>query len=444
MDDRERGLAGVRSVPERGAAGAGASGSIRERIPHGARQWLLSRLFAVAGNPPVQVILWNGERYAPPGVAPVARMHVRDPGTLWRLLWEPEFHFGEAYAAGDVEIEGELTAFLCAVYRAMSRRGGGMLRRWARRPHSTSLTRARDNIHAHYDVGNDFYRLWLDREMVYTCAYFPHPEATLEEAQTAKMHHVCRKLRLGPGDTVIEAGCGWGSLALFMARHYGVRVRAYNISREQLAWARERARAENLADRVEFVEDDYRNIRGECDAFVSVGMLEHVGQKYYRALGEVIDSVLRAEGRGLIHTIGRAQPAPMNPWIERRIFPGACPPSLGEMAAIFEPRQFAVLDVENLRLHYARTIGHWLARFENAADPVRSMFDESFVRMWRLYLAGSQAAFLTGELQLYQVVFNRATSNEVPWTREYLYGSGCTAAGPVQAPHWLPAANSGD
>src|SRR6185503_5957304 len=171
--------------------------------------------------------------------------------------------------------------------------------RWWRRRANT-LHAARENVHDHYDLGNDFYRLWLDREMVYTCAYFPSPDAALEEAQTSKMDLVCRKLQLRAGERVIEAGCGWGALALHMARNYGVRVRAFNISKEQIAWARERAAREGLAD------------RAECVAFVSVGMLEHVGLPDFPALGEVIDRTLAADGRGLLHFIGRNRPAPLN------------------------------------------------------------------------------------------------------------------------------------
>lgn len=441
MDDREQGLADLRSSPPHDALADSRPDAVTARQPRNFQQWLLCRLFESTGNPPIQIVLWNGERFSPAtGTKPVARLHIRDRNALWQLLIDPELYFGDAYARGQVEVEGDLVAFLLTVYRGMVRggrrgMGGRALNWWLHRPRSTNLSRARDNIHAHYDLGNDFYRLWLDREMVYTCAYFPFPDATLEEAQAAKMHHVCRKLRLQPGESVVEAGCGWGSLALFMARYYGVRVRAYNISREQIAFARARADAEGLSDRVEFIEDDYRNIQGSFDAFVSVGMLEHVGTRYYPALGELIDRVLHEQGRGLIHSIGRVRPAPMNAWIERRIFPGACPPSLDEMMAIFEPRRFAVLDVENLRLHYARTLEHWLARFDDKVDQVEAMFDGKFVRAWRLYLAGSIAAFLSGELQLYQVVFNRSASNEIPWTRAHLYedrASGATDEAPAR------------
>jgi cyclopropane-fatty-acyl-phospholipid synthase len=289
-----------------------------------------------------------------------------------------------------------------------------------RRPLNT-LDGSRENIHHHYDIGNEFYALWLGSTMAYTCAYFPTPEATLDQAQLAKFEHVCRKVQLRAGDHVVEAGCGWGGLALYMARTHGVKVRAFNISREQIAFARERAQAEGLSNLVEFVEDDYRNITGKYDAFVSVGMLEHVGVENYPALGEVIRGCLKPDGLGLIHTIGRNRWKPMHRWIDRRIFPGANPPSLKQMMDIFESNDLSVLDVENIRLHYAKTLDWWWHLYERSADRVKAMFDESFLRMWRLYLLGSRAAFTTGEMQLFQVVFAPAASNNVPLTREHLY-----------------------
>jgi cyclopropane-fatty-acyl-phospholipid synthase len=307
--------------------------------------------------------------------------------------------------------------------------------RWRLRRFGGDPRRAAENIHHHYDIGNDFYRLWLDRDLVYTCAYFPAPEASLEEAQQAKLDYVCRKVGLRRGETVFEAGCGWGALALHMARRYGARVRAWNISSEQVAYARARAEAEGLADRVEFVLDDYRAIEGRCDVFVSVGMLEHVGPRHYRELGAVIDRTLdRTRGRGLLHFIGRDAPAPLNVWITRRVFPGAYPPSLREaIAGVLEPFAFSVTDVENLRLHYARTLAHWLERFERRAGEVREMYDEAFVRTWRLYLAGAQASFAAGSLQLFQVTFARNGLNDVPWTRAGLYAASGETASPARA-----------
>jgi cyclopropane-fatty-acyl-phospholipid synthase len=353
-------------------------------------------------------------------------LHIADRATIVGLITDPDLQFGDAYSEGRIKIEGNVVDFLEALYRSManSAASGSTLQRLAkrlRRPRSNTLTGSRENIHHHYDIGNEFYSLWLGDTMAYTCAYYPVPEATLDEAQTAKMHHVCRKLRLRPGESVVEAGCGWGTFALHMARHYGVRVRAFNISKEQVAYARERAKIEGLADRVEYVEDDYRNITGTYDAFVSVGMLEHVGTQNYRELGRIASQSIGGNGRGLIHSIGRNRPGRLHPWIEKRVFPGAYPPSLGEMMGIFEPWSLSVLDVENLRLHYAQTLRHWLELFEASSERIEQMFDSRFVRMWRLYLAGSTAAFLTGTLQLFQVVFAPGSSNAIPWTRADLY-----------------------
>ncbi len=283
--------------------------------------------------------------------------------------------------------------------------------------------RSRENVHHHYDLTSDFYQLWLDPQLVYTCAYFPTPSTTLEDAQIAKMDFICRKLQLQPGERVVEAGFGWGSLALHMARRYGVKVTAFNLSHEQTVFARQRARKEGLSNDVDFIEDDYRNISGRFDAFVSVGMLEHVGASHYTDLGSVINRSLSATGRGLIHFIGRDRPAPLSAWIKKRVFPGAYTPSLREVTQVFEPWDLSIRDVENLRMHYAKTLEHWLARFERSERQVSAMFDPKFVRTWRLYLAGSLVAFRVGTMQLFQITFARSDCQLLPWTRDHLYAS---------------------
>ena len=387
---------------------------------------LVRRLLHTLDNPPINVILWNGEEQTGSQSAPVARVWIRDRKAFFKVLTRPDLHFGDLYSAGRIAVEGSLVQLMEIINRA-SRNSAhiGIIKKYLAHPLNRSRASAqgssRDNIHHHYDLSNNFYKLWLDKEMQYTCAYFPDPAMTLDAAQLAKMDHVGRKVQLKPGDTVVEAGCGWGGLARHMARHFGVKVKAYNISHEQIVYARERANTEGLADRIEYIEDDYRNITGKYDAFVSVGMLEHVGLAHYGELGEVIHRSLTDVGRGLIHTIGRNRPGFMNPWTERRIFPGAHPPSLREMMDIFEPREFSVLDVENLRLHYAKTLEHWLERYEQHVDQVSSMFDQDFVRAWRLYLSASIAAFTTGSLQLFQITFARPLDTSVPWTRAHLY-----------------------
>ncbi len=390
-----------------------------------AERLLLARMMESLGNPPLDLVLWDGQAIASANSSPLAQVLIRDRGALLKLIANPELGFGEMYVAERIDVQGDLVDCLEAIYRSMRGAGHGQIAQKLLAPFNApprnTETRARRNIHHHYDIGNDFYKLWLDRDMVYTCAYFPDPAMALEQAQAAKLDYVCRKLRLAPGETVLETGCGWGALALHMGKHCGVTVKAYNISKEQIAFARARALAEGLEGRVEFIEDDYRNVDGEFDAFVSVGMLEHVGIDHYQSLGAVIDRSLKSGGRGLIHTIGRDRPSPMTPWIERNIFPGACPPSLSQMMQIFEPFGFSVLDVENLRLHYAKTLEHWLERYEANSGRVTQMFDAAFVRTWRLYLAGSLAAFRSGDMQLFQVCFNRSGHNDVPWTRQYLY-----------------------
>ena len=391
-------------------------------------RWLARLIMFVAGNPRVAITLWNGETFQSNEAPPIARVKIRDRKSLISVVSSPHVAVGDGYSSGGIEIIGDLTEFLVAIYRAQQRRrlqSQSVRKLWPstrRIKHNTRL-RARDNIHHHYDLGNDFYRLWLDEQMVYTCAYYENPDATLEEAQLAKMDHVCRKLQLKPGQTVVDAGCGWGALSLHMARHYGVTVKAYNISHEQIIFAREWAERTGMSDRVEFIESDYRNITGDFDAFVSIGMLEHVGPERFRQLGEVIERCLKTTGRGLIHSIGRHNSQPMNPWIEKRIFPGSYPPTLAEMAPVFEPYSFSILDVENLRQHYGKTCRDWLERFEENKDEVRNMFGEELERAWRLYLAGSAVAFEVGTLQLYQIVFAPTGNNDVPWTRDHLYSA---------------------
>ena len=382
-----------------------------------ADRWLAAKLQAWLQPVGIRAELWNGwSPWTPEGGAqPVGDVLFADRGALLKVTLDPDLQFGEMYMAGRVDIRGRLLDLLEAIGH-LPGRDRLSPRDWfgLTFPGANDRLTARSNVHHHYDLGNDFYALWLDRQMAYTCAYFPTPETPLEAAQIAKFDLVCRKLRLRANERVIEAGCGWGGLALHMARAYGVVVKAFNISTEQIRYARERARREGLAERVEFIEDDYRSAKGQFDAFVSVGMLEHVGTKHYPSLAAVIDRVLSPHGRGLLHFIGRDRPRPLNAWIRRRIFPGAYPPALEEVnRLVLEPAGMDTHHVENLRPHYAKTLDHWRMRFEQAMPRVQQMFGDPFARAWHLYLAGSEAAFLTGSMQLYQVVFARPDSADM-------------------------------
>jgi cyclopropane-fatty-acyl-phospholipid synthase len=391
-------------------------------------RWLLRQMSRLLPNPALGLQLWDGYGVRLPAAESV--IVFQDRAALYQGISNPELAFGELYMAGRLLLRGDLVRAMENIYLAqaeLQRRGGSGFLRAARsvvgkRKRANTLSGSRRNIHAHYDLGNDFYRLWLDRDhMQYTCAYYPQADVCLEAAQAAKLELVCRKLALKPGERVVEAGSGWGGLARYLARHYGVTVRSYNISAEQVAYARAKAQEEGLADRIEYVEDDYRNIDGTYDAFVSVGMLEHVGVRHYGELGDTINRCLTDQGRGLIHSIGQDEARPLNQWIESRIFPGAEPPTLGQMVQIFRPLQFYIMDVDNLRPHYAKTLQHWHERFEAEVETVERMFDPAFVRMWRLYLCGSIAAFTVGRLQLFQVLFRRPASESLPETREHLF-----------------------
>ncbi|HET6426256.1 MAG TPA: class I SAM-dependent methyltransferase, partial [Planctomycetaceae bacterium] len=286
----------------------------------------LHSLWECSGRPPVQLELWDGTRIGAESTDAIGRILFRDPGVMAGLVWDPSLALGDRFSDGRIEIEGDLPDVLTAVFEAMPHQRQRSWRDWFIGQRGHSFHESRESVYHHYDLGNDFYRLWLDEQMAYTCAYYEHPNMSLEQAQIAKFDHVCRKLRLQPGEVVAEAGCGWGGLALHMARQYGVNVRAYNLSKEQLAYARARAREEGLSDRVEFIEDDYRNLSGKFEAFVSVGMLEHVGVDQFAALGKAMDRVLTPNGRGLIHSIGRNAARRLDSWTEQRIFPGAEPP----------------------------------------------------------------------------------------------------------------------
>ncbi len=408
-------------------------------FPRWADQWLLGQISKAVEPAPIRIVLGNGEATLPVE-APVATLIIPDRGTLLRLMFDPEVAFGDGYADGTLQVQGSLLKLLEAIYRAGEQRSGPLYARlaskWMQWLQANTLPGSRRNIHAHYDLGNDFYKLWLDRQLAYTCAYFPSPSATLEQAQTAKLEHICRKLRLQPGETVVEAGCGWGALTLHMARHYGVSVKAFNVSREQIVFARQRAAEEGLTHQVEFIEDDYRNISGKFDVFVSVGMLEHVGLENYNHVADVIQRSIGESGRGLFHFIGKSRPGAYSRWMRKRIFPGAYIPALRQALEILERWNYSVLDVENLRLHYAKTLEHWLERFEKSQQQVVSIYDSEFLRAWRLYLAGSLAAFRCGSLQLFQIVFTGSRCPPVWWTRAPLYSEEQPA---IEKPEWMHA-----
>lgn len=377
-----------------------------------------------------QFIFADGSVYRYGGDTPKFSLHFRTDRAIMETVRRVSLGFGESYMAEEIEVEGDLQDVAHFAFQLI-RFGMNMTffekvkTAFFMSRRKNTLEGSRKNISQHYDLGNDFYKLWLDAEMQYTCAYFNSLNDSLEDAQKNKLDLVCRKLRLQPGETVVEAGCGWGGLALHAARNYGVKIRSYNISKEQIQFARERAKSLGIGeDQIEYVLDDYRNIGKDgrrYQKFVSVGMFEHVGKENYTNFYNLIDRVLEPKGMALVHTIAKVVPTPTDPWIEKYIFPGSYMPALSEIVTPIENKQRAmhVVDVENLRYHYALTLDQWSDRFEQNVEKIRTQYGESFVRMFRLYLRSSAAGFRYGGILLYQVLVAKDNNDAAPLTRRH-------------------------
>ncbi|RWR28994.1 class I SAM-dependent methyltransferase [Sinirhodobacter populi] len=281
--------------------------------------------------------------------------------------------------------------------------------------------RAQANVAHHYDLSGKLYDLFLDADRQYSCAYFPHPDMTLEQAQEAKKQHIARKLLIKPGMRVLDIGCGWGGMAMTLARDYGAQVVGVTLSKEQHSLARERVRAAGLEDRIDIRLCDYRSVTETFDRIVSVGMFEHVGAPHFRQYFRHVRQMLAPKGIALIHFIGRADPPGVtSDWIRKYIFPGGYCPSMSETSAAVEHEKLVVADLEVWRIHYAETLRHWRLRFEKHLDEALTLYDARFTRMWRFYLVASEMAFRHAG----QVVFQYQLCHEVedvPLTRDYLY-----------------------
>ena len=352
------------------------------------------------------------------------------------LLFDPRSGAGESYMDGRILIEHGDVMQLAELVRGNNRweRFGrlsapGILRRWRRswsalRREINDARSARRNISHHYDIGNDLYRLMLDADhMQYSCAYWPRENMTLEEAQTAKLAHIAAKLALAPGQRILDIGCGWGGMAIYLARHAEVQVLGITLSKEQLDLAVARARAAGVADRVKFELVDYRDLarRGETfDRIVSVGMFEHVGRPQFETFFRATANLLAEDGVMLIHTIGRmGEPGTTDAFTDKYIFPGGYIPALSETVAASEKVRLIVTDVETLRLHYARTLREWYKRCMANRDAIVAMYDERFFRMWTFYLAGATASFESGGMCNYQLQYAR-NRHSLPLTRGYM------------------------
>ncbi|MBU9737633.1 SAM-dependent methyltransferase [Diplocloster agilis] len=351
---------------------------------------------------------------------PKFRVVLRNPIPKTALLTSTSLALGESYMKGDLEVEGDLFSaldlFLGQMERFMTNKT--VLHKLIHT--STSMKNQKAEVSSHYDIGNDFYRLWLDETLSYSCGYFAKPQDTLYEAQMGKIHHTLDKLELEKDMFLLDIGCGWGYMLIEAAKKYHVKGIGITLSEEQCKACRQRIEEEGLRGEVQVYVMDYRELAGSgmrFDRVVSVGMLEHVGRQNYELFLKSVDSVLKPSGLFLLHYISALKEHPGDPWIKKYIFPGGMIPSLREMIQLFGDHRYYTLDVESLRRHYVKTLLCWRDNFEKHREEIAEMFDTEFVRMWELYLCSCAASFDNGIVDLHQILLSKGVNNRIPMTR---------------------------
>jgi cyclopropane-fatty-acyl-phospholipid synthase len=363
------------------------------------------------------------------GVGRSAAVRFTDRAAERGVLIDPELRLGEAYMDGTLRIEHGSIADLLAIVLGQTTDGmppGWALPQWTlrylyRRWQQLNVpTRARRNVAHHYDLDGRLYSLFLDADRQYSCAYFENPDQSLDDAQLAKKRHLAAKLLIGHGQRVLDIGCGWGGLALYLAEFCRTDVTGITLSQEQWQRAGERAAEKNLSRSVDFRMQDYRDLEEKFDRIVSVGMFEHVGVVFYDAFFRKAAELLADDGVMLLHSIGRSEgPNVTNPWIAKYIFPGGYIPALSEVLPSIERAGLLVTDVEILRLHYAETLKHWRDRFMAHREEAERIYDQRFVRMWEFYLAASEMAFREQAMMVMQIQLTKR-QGVVPITRDYI------------------------
>lgn len=389
---------------------------------------------------PFRVRMWDGTEHRYGEGQEKFLLSINTAEALSDMLTRGSLGFGEAYMSGGLDIEGDFQSLIRFAFHPvvqemqLSARDKGRLLAHVVK-HRNSQKRSRENVRHHYDLGNDFYRLWLDESMTYSCAYWDDECETLDQAQRAKYDHICRKLHLHPGERLVDIGCGWGGMLAHAAAEYGVEGIGYTLSDEQYSYANQRLKDLGVYPRVRVELGDYRNITGTFDKFVSIGMFEHVGKEYYGTFFEKVHELLVDGGIGLLHTIGREKGDDTDPWIAKYIFPGGYIPALSELVKESEKAGFQIMDVEAMRFHYSHTLEEWYNRTVMHKDEIVEMYDEVFYRMWQFYLAGAEQSFRYGRLVNWQLIYVKDRA-AIPMTREFIHEESERLRESEEPPQW--------
>lgn len=372
---------------------------------------------------PCEVKYWDGELVNYGGREAQFRIDFREPLSKSELICDPSLAFGEGYMQKKIDIQGSVQQVIESLFNnqdSFIHRKNTFVK--LANIFSNNIGKSKENVQFHYDIGNDFYRLWLDKTMTYSCAYFESPKDSLTQAQKNKVDHILRKLNLKPGQTLLDIGCGWGELILNAAKNYQVKALGITLSSEQYSQVLERIQDEGLQELVEVQLIDYRELKGRTfDRVVSVGMIEHVGKVNLEEYFTTVKSLLNVGGASLLHSITGYEVGGTNSWINKYIFPGGYIPVVQELVKYIADNSFYLIDLESLREHYTRTLEHWANNFEYSLPIIQKMKDETFIRMWRLYLGSCAASFHCGNLDLHQFLFTKGVNNSWPMTRKNVY-----------------------
>ncbi|MBU3074930.1 cyclopropane-fatty-acyl-phospholipid synthase family protein [Clostridium estertheticum] len=372
---------------------------------------------------PFEIRFWDGDEEKYGEGESKFKIILNEPIPKGDIINNPSIALGEGYMTKKLEVVGSVQSVIESLYNNKE----SFLKKSAKYQHlikkiKNSIKRSKDNIEFHYDIGNDFYKLWLDDTMSYSCGYFKNDTDSLYQAQINKINHILKKLNLKEGQTLLDIGCGWGELIITAAKQYKVKAIGITLSEEQFEKVNERIKAEGLEDLVEVKLEDYRELKNlKFDRIVSIGMLEHVGLDNLSEYFHVVNSLLNDKGLSLVHCITGINEGGTNTWIDKYIFPGGHVPAIKTIISDIAEQEFELIDIESLRRHYGKTLEHWAENFENALPIISKSKDETFIRMWRLYLNSCAASFNCGNINLHQILFAKGVNNDLPLTREYLY-----------------------